>query len=513
MDKSLFIAVVCVLTILVPMVSPVYAEDDAEQEMLVFDLGKIEVVGEIEKIEPAATAEIEREQFDAQLKESVVDAVDQTPGVYVTVGDKNEPQFMIRGLSQTRVLVLYDGVPMSAPYYGDLDTSELPLDNLSQMKVVRGNASVLYGPNALGGVVSLVSSKPGPKPNFNLLATIDQEANLMGRFTHGARKDALYYQISAGFRDSDGWPMSDDFKTTYDEDGNVLEDGDVRENADFSQWSAGLKVGGEWADSELSFSANYVDAEKSIPPTTDTFNKVRYWNFPEWKKYTLTLAGRKQFNEAVEFRANAFYHKYDNVLRNFRDADYSQLSWESTYDDYSTGLLARMSWNVNDAFAFRTSLNGLMDDHKAQGDVGDPWEEYQAATYSLAAEGEWKPQDMFTVQLGASYEMYDFDSIDNVEGSSASFSNRTDDINAFTYSVLSSLRFAEAHELTGGISFKTRFPTMHQLFANIEEFEPQDVGTLDPEEAMQYTVGYTYHPEPAWSLGASAYYYDVTDLN
>ncbi len=173
--------------------------------LAVFDLGKIEVVGKAEAIETNAVTTVTSEEIDAGLKESVVDVARRLPGISVTVGNKNEPQIMMRGFSQKYISILYDGVPMASPYYSEIDTSELPLDNIAEIRVVRGNASVLYGPNALGGVVSLVSAKPGPKPSLSLLGTIDQEGNSTGRFSHGRMMGDFYYLLSAGFRNSDGW--------------------------------------------------------------------------------------------------------------------------------------------------------------------------------------------------------------------------------------------------------------------------------------------------------------------
>jgi len=478
----------------------------------VFDLGRIEVVGELEPVETVATEEITAEDVDRRMIEDMAEAIQRVPGVNTTVGSKNETQFMIRGLYQERVLVLMDGVPMAAPYYGDLDSAEIPLDNLQEIKVVRGNASVLYGPNAMGGVVSLVSPKPGLKPNLSLFSTIDQEGNIVGRLGHGNRFDAFYYQLSAGVRESDGWPLSDDFETVTNEDGDVLEDGDIRDNSQFSQWSGSFKAGFDWEKSELSVSMSMIDAEKGIPPTTDPDDRARYRKFPEWKKATFSAAGRTWLSDTIEFRANAFYHKYDNVLRDYRDPDYSELNWESTYDDYSTGVNGRLAWDAGPDWTLRTAFHAIMDNHKSQGDIGDPWEEYSANTYSGAVQADWRTAPNFTMQAGVSYDIYDFDDVTNIPGSASAISARSKDAEDLTWSLLGEWQIAEAHQLTLAISRKLQLPTMNQLFSNIEEFEPADVTTLDPETALEYAVGYSYMPSNRVQFGVTAYYYDIDDM-
>ncbi|MBN2053421.1 TonB-dependent receptor [bacterium] len=499
------------MMIMVATAGTMHAEDIGD--ILNFDLGRIEVVGKAKPKDGAAKTEVTREEFDKRLAESVVEAAREAPGVVVTTGSKNEPQVLIRGLAQNRILILLDGIPMAAPYYGDLDSSELPLDGLTSLNIVRGNASVLYGPNSFGGVISLISAKPGNNPNFSLLTTIDQEGNYVGRLTHGMRMgDSFYYQLSAGIRESDGWSMSGDFKTTYDEDDNELEDGDIRKNTQFSQVSAGLKAGFEWLSGEMSVSANYIDSEKGIPPATTDQVRVSYWEFPEWKKYTTAIAGRQQLGEAMEIRANLFYHKYDNALRNYNDPDYEELRWESTYDDYSTGLLTRFSWMASEAFTLRSSLTGVIDNHRSQGNTGDPWEEYEARTYGLMAEGQWQASEQLTVTAGAGWEIYDFRKLNNVEAAPAAVDDRTRDIDALTYSLAARYDLTREHSVTAAVSHKNKFPNMNQLFTNIEEFAAEDIDRLDPERALQYSLGYEYRPSVPYSMGVAAYYYDVNDL-
>jgi outer membrane receptor protein involved in Fe transport len=412
---------------------------------------------------------------------------------------------------QERILVLYDGIPMAAPYYGDLDMSELPLEGLESITATRGNASVLYGPNALGGVLSLVSAKPGERGNFRLLTSVDQEGNYSARMTHGRRLGPWYYQVSAGTRQSDGWRMSDDFES-FVEDSVVIEDGGVRDNADFSQWSAEAKVGREWEKAELAASGSYVNAEKGIPPATSPDVRLQYWEFPTWKKATATAAGRIELAEAVEVRGNLFYHKYDNVLKNYRNLEHTQLRYESTYDDYSTGGMLRASWQAADKITLRSALHLLMDNHRAQGNPDDPWEEFVARTYAAALEGEIWPASHLALQLGASQEWYDFDSLENVEADADAVTERTRDIAAPAFSALLTYAPSLEHRFTAAVTKRNRFPTMNQLFANIEEFAAEDVTTIDPEQAMQYSVGYEFRPQVELAAGVAGFYYDVKDL-
>ncbi len=305
-------------------------------------------------------------------------------------------------------------------------------------------------------------------------------------------------------------PLSDDFDPTYDSKDNLLEDGDIRENSEYSQWSAGAKAGKEWDYGELTMSFNYQDAEKGIPPTTNPDDKARFWDFTEWKKYSMVLAAQTDLGESGDLRGNFFYHKYDNVLEAYTDSSYSERMWTSSYDDWSAGTALRTGWTLNPDTTIRAAFNSVYDLHKAQDDLGDPWQEYSTMTSSIASEIEWKAAEKLNLQIGAAFDMYNFGDSENVEGDSGSITGRTDDVNAGSFNVLATLPIDEMNSFTVGISRKNRFPNMHELFSNIEEFAPEDVESLDSEVSMQYALGYTMQKD-FFSLGVSGFYYDVDD--
>ena len=81
--------------------------------------------------------------------------IDKTPGIEVMDG-----QASIRGGSGfsygagSRVLALIDGLPMVAADAGNIKWQFLPLENLSQIEIIKGASSVLYGSSALNGVIN-----------------------------------------------------------------------------------------------------------------------------------------------------------------------------------------------------------------------------------------------------------------------------------------------------------------------------------------------------------------------
>lgn len=96
-------------------------------------------------------------------------AVDQTPGVFTMDG-----QVSIRGGSGfaygtgSRVLLLWNGMPLLSGYAGDTQWNAIPMEQASQIEVMKGASSVLYGSGALNGVIALSEKEPKSTPETKI---------------------------------------------------------------------------------------------------------------------------------------------------------------------------------------------------------------------------------------------------------------------------------------------------------------------------------------------------------
>lgn len=94
-------------------------------------------------------------------------AVDQSPGVYAMDG-----QVSIRGGggyaygAGSRVMLLWNGVPMLSPDIGDVKWNAIPMEQSSQIEIIKGATSVLYGSGALNGIIALNEKEPSAKGEF-----------------------------------------------------------------------------------------------------------------------------------------------------------------------------------------------------------------------------------------------------------------------------------------------------------------------------------------------------------
>jgi len=95
--------------------------------------------------------------------------INQIPGIDILDGQPN-----IRGGSGysygagSRVLVLVDDLPILSPDAGDVKWNFLPVENISQVEIIKGASSVLYGSSALSGVINIRTAFPQVEPNTNI---------------------------------------------------------------------------------------------------------------------------------------------------------------------------------------------------------------------------------------------------------------------------------------------------------------------------------------------------------
>jgi len=91
-------------------------------------------------------------------------AVNQSPGVFTMDG-----QVSIRGGggyaygAGSRVMLLWNGIPMLSPDVGDVKWNAVPMEQASQIEILKGASSVLYGSGALNGIIALTEKEAKPE--------------------------------------------------------------------------------------------------------------------------------------------------------------------------------------------------------------------------------------------------------------------------------------------------------------------------------------------------------------
>lgn len=164
---------------------------------------------EIDRRETGASITVITErEIENRGRKTVADALADVPGLAVSQSSAfgGLTSVYIRGTDYTSVLVLVDGVRVNDPsdVGHSYDFANLTTDNVERIEVIRGSQSTLYGSDAIGGVINIITRKGSGKPQLTLKAeggsyhTFKESIHLSGG------DDKAYYSFGAARSDSKG---------------------------------------------------------------------------------------------------------------------------------------------------------------------------------------------------------------------------------------------------------------------------------------------------------------------
>jgi iron complex outermembrane receptor protein len=129
-----------------------------------------------------AVSSVTKDQLINRPSGNLIDAIARVPGVsqVTTGGGISKP--VIRGLSYNRVVTLVDGAKQEGQQWGDEHGLEVDQYSADRVEILRGAASLLYGSDALGGVINILEPLPSPggRVQGELLTTYHSNNGLTG---------------------------------------------------------------------------------------------------------------------------------------------------------------------------------------------------------------------------------------------------------------------------------------------------------------------------------------------
>ena len=161
MKRLFFIIVSVILLLSIPLSLHAQEKEVTLQEVVVTATRDVQ---EIRKI-PANVTVVTREEIEQSNAQTTIDLLRHEAGVVVGdwFGTGKSASVDIRGFGETgllNTLVLVDGRRVNAIDLSGVDWSQIPLEQVERIEIVRGPSSVLYGDNAVGGVINIITKKP-----------------------------------------------------------------------------------------------------------------------------------------------------------------------------------------------------------------------------------------------------------------------------------------------------------------------------------------------------------------
>ncbi len=196
---------------------------------------------------PTPVTIIKKDELFRGVSTNLIDALSKVPGVSQISTGPAISKPIIRGLGYNRVVVMNDGIRQEGQQWGDEHGIEIDEYNVSRTEVLKVPASLIYGSDALAGVINIISNVPVSEGVIkgNVFSNYQTNNRLMGNhFDIAGNKKGFIWGMNLSSKNAG------DYKNKYD--GRVF-------NSRFLEDNGGAYIGIEksWGYSQLSFSNFY----------------------------------------------------------------------------------------------------------------------------------------------------------------------------------------------------------------------------------------------------------------
>jgi outer membrane receptor for ferrienterochelin and colicins len=153
---------------------------------------------------PVPTEIISRRDIESSGAADLAQVLLDQTGIQVQGGIASGTGVLLQGLGDERILVLVDGQPVVGRIGGQLDLARLPVASVERIEIVRGPQSTLYGSDAMGGVINIITRNLPSEPVVAELSTVGgSEGRREATFRMGASSGGWRVSIDGGRREAD----------------------------------------------------------------------------------------------------------------------------------------------------------------------------------------------------------------------------------------------------------------------------------------------------------------------
>jgi len=446
-----------------------------------------------------SAVEVSLDSADMVAASTMADFLRRIPTVQIRDNSRGEAQPDLRGAEDRQIAIFLDGLPLTLGWDHRTDMSVIPLTAVHNMTLYRGLASMLHGPNVLGGAIEFDVNRDAsldtPVPPLLAALSVDQEGAIGTSATVGSRvRENWVFRGGAGYRDRPGVTVpggtGDDRRLFPDflADANGLRLNSDRRLIDGFVAARYDGYGGGWLSSLVTLS----DAQRGVPPEAHV-EDPRLWRYAGQFRLFTTLSGGSGTRETglgegeveVSFGLDRSRTEID---------EYASAAYETVVDGESgttTTLTGRVLGDLDfDAGPeVRTALTVSSVSHAEDFMSGNSFE-YRQRLWSLGGELEFASEPILGAGDGATRWTLGA----SLDGSDTPRSGDKDPLDAiWDWGVRTGLSrtFAGGNVLFhAGFSRRTRFPSLRELYSGaLGRFRPNP--DLRPESLKAGEAGIT----------------------
>lgn len=406
----------------------------------------------------------------------------------------------LQGLDSQYTLILIDGVPLIGRSAGTLDISRVTVGNIKQIEIVKGASSSLYGSDALGGVINIITEQPKYGLNGALNSRIGSHNTYDTSFNLGYKKEKIAISTFLNSLNSDGYDLNkNDALNTIEPYSNYTLNTKLTYN--FNKTTSLFFSGRFYAQNQDYVASEDLKGESDINEW-NTHLKLSHKYSNKWRSY-------------FEFYATRY--KAEEYLNNPDNSNYS--------DGYFNQLLVRPeirgTYNITDKSTF---IGGLGWNHEAlkRTDFSEDPKFNSPYTY---IQYDTNPTDNINIILGARFDnhseynsqfspkaalLYKVSGKLSIKGS-VGYGFKAPDFRQLYFDFTNS---TVGYTVLGYNVVTTKIPELDaegqiaSLLVPISEFENE----LNPENSVSINIGADYKPLTSLKLNLNIFRNNINDL-
>ncbi len=473
----------------------VYAQEKTgvvEMKEVVVTASRLE---ETLRYSPDSVTVVTEDEIQKKGEKTVIDVLRDVPGVSIAQYGQfgGGASIYLRGTNNAHTLIMIDGVRVGDPMAtdGKMSISDLSTNNIERIEVVRGAQSVLYGSDAIGGVINIITKKGEGKPKFFLSGEGGTYHTYRGAAGLSGGTKWVNYSLGISHFDTKG------FSAAHKKYGNTEKDG--HKNTSFS-----TRLGftpSEYLD--IDFIVRYIDTKTDLDQ-----GGGRGKDDPNFVSDSRQLFFRTQgrlllLNGLWEQKLGFSLSDHDREYSDKKDAQHPYDSSRGFYD----GRVWKVDWQHNLYLHKTNTLTLGVEYEKEKGESEYSWESV------------WGPgKSIFPEKSAYTKGLYIQDKIALYESFFATLGIRVDDHSRFgsetTYRIAPAYLFKKTGtkiKATYGTGFKA--PSLYQLYALATARGPIGNENLKPEKSKGWDAGVEqYLFKDRVTLGATYFRNDFEDL-
>ena len=513
---------------------------------------------------PANVTVISSEELALKNIHNIEDALVHESGIF---------NGKLRGLPAAHhTLIMVNGMPMNTGWRGHVRWENIAIENVDQIDIIRGPASALYGGNAMGGVINILTDVPQKfeataRVGYGSDETIRHSLSLANRY-----KDKFSLRLGYEFEESDGYPDSLVTRSISSGTGEVTGGYETLDKNSKRKWVAGDK-GDEYYErwntnvdavydltdtGSLTFNFQYgfreygngrpntylrdtdgnpvfsgkIDAGEDERASVSLSNYITagpgeivtpsyLLTYKETVGPVILVVKAGYHNEdrwytTPKVNGDETYDTADGYLKEFdSDVWYGDIQTTFSIGEKHT-LTAGVSSRSDKFDGGRYEVTNYHNENSKYGDRSDITQG-EDRLYAVYLQDDWQVTDDLTIFLGGRFDSWEtFDGLAVVDGESMHFSDRDD--SAFNPKLSAVWKPFSDTIIKGSVGKAFRPPSLYELYRTYTRSNGGMIygnPALEPETLENYEVGvsqYLYVSDTALKLSLTGFHTEISDL-